>query len=128
MNGFLLDTHAAIWFFTGDSVLSPTANRIIRDRTNRIYLTVISAWELTIKICIGELRFPGNAAGFMQAAQNNDITIVPIKTHHLNVLEELQMIHRDPFDRLLIATALAEQMILITDDGNIIRYDVSHIW
>ena len=69
MNGYLLDTHAAIWFFTGDSALSPTVGQIIRDRANRIYLSVISAWELSIKISIGKLRFPGNAVGFMQAAQ-----------------------------------------------------------
>ena len=128
MSCYLLDTHAAIWFFTGDSALSSTADQIIRDRTNRIYLSVISAWELTIKISIGKLRFPGDAAGFIQTAQSNDITIIPIETIHLSILKELPFIHRDPFDRLLVATALAEEMKLITADRNIAQYDVSCVW
>ena len=128
MGRYLLDTHTAIWFFDGDSSMSPAANQIIRDRSNRIYLSVISAWELTIKISIGKLRFPGDAAGFIQVAQNNDITIIPIKTAQLTVLRDLPLIHRDPFDRLLVATAISEQMTIITADDNIARYDVTHIW
>jgi hypothetical protein len=62
MGVYLLDTHTAIWYLTGDALLSPTAKRIINDRTNRVYLSVVSAWELSIKISIGKLRFPGNAA------------------------------------------------------------------
>ena len=89
---------------------------------------MISAWELTIKIGIGKLRFPGDAAGFVQVAQNNDIAIISLETAHLTTLKELPMIHRDPFDRLLIATALAEEMTLITVDENIQRYEVSQIW
>ena len=128
MSSYLLDTHAAIWFFIGDSALSCTANRIISDRTNRIYLSVISAWELSIKISVGKLRFPGNAAGFMQAAQSNYITIIPIATTHLTIYENLPFIHRDPFDRLLVATALAEEMTLITADTNIAKYNVPQAW
>jgi PIN domain nuclease of toxin-antitoxin system len=78
MSGYLLDTHAAIWFLTGDTLLSPTADRIIREGINRICLSMISAWELAIKIGIGKLRFPGNVAGFIKAVQDNDITIIPI--------------------------------------------------
>ena len=128
MSSYLLDTHTAIWFFDGNSAMSPAADRIIRDRTNRIYVSVVSAWELTIKISIGKLRFPGDAAGFMHAAQHNDIIVIPIETAHLTALKELPFIHRDPFDRLLVATARAEQMTLITADENIARYDVQHIW
>jgi len=65
MRGYLLDTHVAIWFLTGDTLLSQTADQIISEDVNRIYVSVISAWELAIKISIGKLRFPGNAAGFI---------------------------------------------------------------
>ena len=61
-------------------------------------------------------------------AQRNDITILPIEAAHLTVLKDLPMIHRDPFDRLLIATALAENMTLITADENIVQYEVPQIW
>ena len=128
MNGYLLNTHAAIWFFTGDSALSSSANQIIRDKIYRVYLSVVSAWELTIKISIGKLRFPGDAAGFIQAAKSNDIAIVLIESAHLTVLKKLPFIHRDPFDRLLIATALAENMTLITADDNIAKYNVPQVW
>jgi PIN domain nuclease of toxin-antitoxin system len=127
MNGYLLDTHAAIWFLTGDALLSPAAGRVIRDGVNRVCLSIVSAWELAIKINIGKLRFPGNADGFIQAAQANDITFLPIKTAHLTAYESLPMIHRDPFDRLLVATALVEQLTIITADEDIAKYQVSHI-
>jgi len=128
MNRYLLDTHTAIWFFEGSTAISPTAEKIIRSRANRIYLSMISAWELTIKIGIGKLRFPDDAAGFIKVAQENDIAIISIENSHLAVLKELPMIHRDPFDRLLIASAIAEEMTLITTDENIQKYKVSKIW
>ena len=128
MNGYLLDTHAAIWFFNGDNALSETANRIIRDFSNPMYLSMASAWELAIKIGIGKLNFSGRTAGFLHLAENSEIIIIPIKQDHLTALETLPLIHRDPFDRLLVATALAEQLTLITIDENIAKYDVSLIW
>jgi PIN domain nuclease of toxin-antitoxin system len=128
MGRYLLDTHAAIWFLTGDEKLSNTVRRIMRDDSNLVYMSVVSAWELAIKIGIGKLRFPGNAAGFVNAAKINDIAILPIEAAHLTALEGLPLIHRDPFDRMLIATAQAERMTLITVDENIPRYDVPHVW
>ena len=128
MGNYLLDTHTAIWFFNGDGMLSETAKRNILNFSNHKYLSIVSAWELAIKIGLGKLDFDGKATGFVQLAENNGFTIVPIKTTHLTVLETLPLIHRDPFDRLLIATALAEQMTLITVDVNIVKYDVPYIW
>jgi len=128
MGHYLLDTHAAIWFFNGDESLSQAANSIIRDLSNDIYISISSAWELAIKISLGKLDFSGKAAGFIRLAEKNRIAILPIKTVHLTTLETLPMIHRDPFDRLLIATAISEQMTLITADENIARYDVSKVW
>ena len=84
-------------------------------------------WELTIKIGLGKLDFDGKAAGFVRLAEINDITVLPVKTAHLTALELLPQIHRDPFDRLLIATAIAEQMTIITADKNIEMYSVPHI-
>ena len=128
MGGYLLDTHAAIWFFNGNESLSQTANSIIRDLSNDVYISMTSAWELAIKIGIGKLDFSGKAEGFVRLAEKNEITLIPIAASHLTVLESLPMIHRDPFDRLLVATAIAEQMTIITADENIARYDVPHIW
>jgi PIN domain nuclease of toxin-antitoxin system len=70
----------------------------------------------------------GKAAGFLHIAEDNGINILPIKTNHLTVLEELPLIHRDPFDRLLVATAISEHLTLISADKNIELYNVSLIW
>ncbi|MCL2070544.1 MAG: type II toxin-antitoxin system VapC family toxin [Treponema sp.] len=128
MGSYLLDTHTAIWFFNGDDTLSKTAKSSILDLSNQKYISIVSAWELAIKISLGKLDFGGKAAGFMRFAETNGFTFIPIKEVHLTVFESLPMIHRDPFDRLLIATALAEDMTLITADKNIVQYNVPHIW
>ena len=128
MSHYLLDTHTAIWFFNGDNSLSKTARQKILDPVNVKYLSIASAWELAIKIGLGKLDFSGRVKGFLQLADNNGFNIIPVKSEHLTFLEELPMLHRDPFDRLLIATALSEQMTIITDDENIAKYNVPHIW
>ena len=128
MNRYLLDTHTAIWFFNGDKALSETAKAIILDTSNRKYMSIVSVWELAIKISLGKMEFHGRAAGFISLAETNGFTVVPIKAAHLTVLESLPWIHRDPFDRLLLATAISEQMILLTTDTNIVKYDVPQIW
>ena len=128
MAGYLIDTHTALWYFKGDEKLSKTAYEIIYNSSNPIFLSIASAWELTIKIGLGKLKFTGKSADFFRLAEDDDITILPIKPSHLTALETLPMIHRDPFDRLLIATALAEEMTLITVDENIQQYEVSQIW
>jgi len=128
MGRYLLDTHTAIWFFNGDDDLSKTAKQIILDVSNSKYLSIASAWELAIKAGLGKIDFAGKSAGFLRLAEANGFTILPIKTSHLTTYESLPFIHRDPFDRLFIASAIAEQMTLITADENIARYDVPHIW
>ena len=128
MGGYLLDTHTAIWFFNGNESLSQTANNIIRDLSNEVFISISSVWELAIKIGIGKLDFAGKAAGFVRLAENNGFTLIPITTSHLTTYESLPFIHRDPFDRLLVATAIAEQMTIITADENIVRYDVPKVW
>jgi PIN domain nuclease of toxin-antitoxin system len=128
MNRYLLDTHTAMWYFNGDKTLSKTAGEIIRKLSNQIYLSIISVWELAIKINLGKLNFTGQAARFVHLSETDGFTILPIKTSHLTVLESLPLIHRDPFDRLLIATALDEQMPLISADKNIAQYNVPLIW
>jgi len=128
MNGYLLDTHAAIWFFDGSDTLSKTASKIIRDFSNPIYISIASVWELAIKIGMGKMEFDGKTLGFVHLAEKNEITILPIKPTHLTTLESLPLIHRDPFDRLLIATAIDEKMSFISADKNIAQYDIPLIW
>ncbi|MDR0472972.1 MAG: type II toxin-antitoxin system VapC family toxin [Treponema sp.] len=85
-------------------------------------LSIASAWEVAIKIGIGKLDIDGRTADFINDAQTNEITFLPIKPAHLTAYESLPMIHRDHFDRLLVATALAEQLTIITADEDIAKY------
>jgi len=128
MGRYLLDTHTAIWYFNGDNTLSKTAKEIILTLSNQIHLSIISAWELAIKTSLRKLEFKGKVTRFVHLAETYGFTILPIKTSHLAVYETLPMLHRDPFDRLLVATALDEQMTLITADKNIAQYDAPLIW
>jgi len=128
MAGYLLDTHAAIWQFNGDTALSNTARQIIHDPSNRICISIASVWEIAIKINIGKLKFAGNTENFLHIADLDGIVILPVRTKHLLIYETLPLIHRDPFDRLLIATAIAEKMTLITTDDDIAKYDVPQVW
>jgi PIN domain nuclease of toxin-antitoxin system len=128
MDRYLLDTHTAIWYFNGDKALSKTAREIILDLSNQIHFSVISAWELAIKISLRKLEFNGQVARFVHLAETYGFTILPIKIAHLTVLEELPLLHRDPFDRLLVATAISEQMTFISADKNIAQYNVPLIW
>jgi PIN domain nuclease of toxin-antitoxin system len=128
MGRYLLDTHTAIWYFNGDKALSDTAKEIILELSNQIYMSAVSAWELAIKINLGKLEFNGQVARFVHLAETYGFSILPIKTMHLTVLEKLPLLHRDPFDRLLTATAIAEQMTFISADKNIAQYDLSVVW
>jgi len=125
---YLLDTHSAIWFFNGEKKLSQTARQIIFDPSNHMNISIASVWELAIKISTGKLKFPGNSAEFIRVAEDNDVFVMPIEPSYLTILEGLPFIHRDPFDRILIATAIVEQMTIITADADIVRYDVPHVW
>jgi PIN domain nuclease of toxin-antitoxin system len=128
MSRYLLDTHAAIWFFDGDNSLSETAKKIILNTSNIKYISIASAWELAIKVSLGKLDFIGKTAGFIKDIERNGFILAPIKSAHLTTLETLPMHHRDPFDRLLVATAISEGMTLITADENTPKYNVSYIW
>jgi len=128
MGSYLLDTHTAIWYFNGDKALSKTAREIILDLSNQIHLSIISAWEIVIKINLGKLEFNGQVTRFVSFAETYGFSILPVKTSHLTTLETLPLLHRDPFDRLLIATAISEQMPFISADKNAAQYDVPLIW
>jgi len=128
VGNYLLDTHTAIWFFNDDNKLSRTAEQIILDQSNNVNISIASVWELAIKISTGKLKFPGNSVDFVRVAEDNDILVMPIERSYITIVESLPFIHRDPFDRIIIATAIAEQMTIITTDADIVRYDVPHVW
>ena len=124
----LLDTHAAIWFFADDKRLSKPVIAAIYDMENMIYVSISSLWELAIKLHTGKLEFAGGLDGFMDAIYANDFFLLGVDPGHVRATMELPAIHRDPFDRMLIAQALVEDMVIVTADASIMAYDVRFVW
>ena len=124
----LLDTHVALWLFEGNEKLSQNARSIIFDTNNEIYVSIISAWEVAIKVSIDKLDFEGGSEAFLAAIEANNIDLLGVHGEYVKVVEGIPFIHRDPFDRIIIASALADGFTIITDDDNIKKYDVLQTW
>jgi PIN domain nuclease of toxin-antitoxin system len=124
----LLDTHTLIWFFNGDSLLSEKAKQMIIELRNQKFVSMASIWEVAIKISLGKLNFDGKTQGFLDLIESCGFRLLKIEKEHILELEKLPFIHRDPFDRLLIATAISEKMNIVTTDTNIKKYPVSYFW
>jgi PIN domain nuclease of toxin-antitoxin system len=124
----LLDTHTLIWFFNGDILLSEKAKRSIIEIQHRKFVSIVSVWEIAIKISLNKLTFDGKTKGFLDLINNNGFELLSIDKNYILELEILPFIHRDPFDRLLIATAISENMHIVTADTNIQKYSVNYIW
>jgi len=125
----LIDTHTALWLFNEHENLSTTAKEYIRDEENELYISIVSIWEIAIKHSLGKLtEFPGGVKLFLSAISENPIEIVAILHEHIEKVETLKYIHRDPFDRLIITTALCEDMAIVTADDNIRKYNVKCVW
>ena len=118
---FLVDTHALLWALCEPSALSPAARDAIADPSNLIVVSSVSLWECAIKAPLGKLRLPGS---FFEALAPAGFELLPIALQHLEAYLELPMHHRDPFDRMLVAQAVHEQLILITRDRAIRKYGV----
>jgi PIN domain nuclease of toxin-antitoxin system len=124
----LLDTHAFLWFMQGEN-LSQAAQIAFLDANNDLYLSAASYWEICIKSSLGKLDLAEDSADlFDREMTTNGIKWLPIEKAHSRGVIALPMIHRDPFDRLLIAQANAEDMTLLTADANIRQYGIPTIW
>jgi PIN domain nuclease of toxin-antitoxin system len=121
----LLDTHAFIWWVSEAPPLGQQARAAINDTTNEVLLSTASLWELTIKRSNGKLDFP---VDLETAVVDEGFRILPISYRHLGVLETLPRLHRDPFDRMLVAQALADDLTLATRDARFDAYGVSILW
>lgn len=125
----LLDTHTFLWFIEGDSRIGPNALREILEPSNQRFLSVASLWEIAIKTSIGKLK---QHSSFEQLVQvqvlGNTIDLLPILAGHLDVVQTLAFHHRDLFDRLLVAQALSENIVLLSRDRTLSAYGVQMLW
>jgi PIN domain nuclease of toxin-antitoxin system len=123
-----MDTHAFMWFVNGDSRLGANARQEIENQDNISYLSIGSLWEIAIKINIGKLKLSYPYVTVIQQIEENGIELLPIKFLHTQQLTALPLHHRDPFDRLIIAQAIAEDMMIISKDENFNYYPVEIVW
>jgi len=125
----LLDTHVAIWWINGHKTLPSEVKAMLVNNANSLHVSVVSAWEVAIKTSLGKLpEFKGGSKAFLAKLANIPIALLPIEPRHLEMVETLPFHHRDPFDRLLAATAMVEGMTILTADENIRKYDVPSVW
>jgi PIN domain nuclease of toxin-antitoxin system len=129
MNGYLLDTQTLLWAFEGDRRLRRQAARLFEDSSTRIFVSIVSYWELQIKQNVGKLRVaPTFNERFCQWLDGGGIEWLPIRRPHCDGYRALPLHHRDPFDRMLVAQAQVEDLAILTSDRRFKRYDVNVVW
>lgn len=125
----LLDTHAFLWWISGDDRLSDRASQTIADGRNEIFVSAASIWEIAIKARLGRLSIPGDPGQFIGGqVVENAFRGLPIVAGHALRIWELPDHHRDPFDRMLVAQAQVEGLALISRDPEVARYDIEVVW
>lgn len=115
-------------FLEGDHRLSAAASDIVSDADNDIYVSIDSLWEMAIKISLGKLQLSQSLEQVIDQLGQQNITLFEVRPTHVLTLLSLPFEHRDPFDRLLIAQALVEDMKFISNEALFLRYGVERIW
>jgi PIN domain nuclease of toxin-antitoxin system len=121
----LVDTNALLWWRDESSRLPPRVSDQIRDPDNNIVISIISFWEISVKRTLGKLRF---IEDFEEVMADEAFDLLTVTYAHLRLLGDLPQHHRDPFDRLLIAQALAERIPIVTADRAFAPYGVDIVW
>jgi PIN domain nuclease of toxin-antitoxin system len=121
----LLDTHVFIWWANEPEKLSQKALAGLLETSNDLILSVVSAWEIQIKIQLGKLRLRQSLAELVKSQrETNELQILPLELGHVLTLDTLPFHHKDPFDRLLIAQCVSERLTLVTADDSFSAYSV----
>jgi PIN domain nuclease of toxin-antitoxin system len=118
----LLDTHIALWALTDDKNLPAAARELIADGGNRVFVSVASMWEIAIKRALKPEKIPLSGREFLHYCGQAGYEFLSIKDSHVLALEGLPSIHADPFDRILVAQAEADNLILLTHDSLLQKY------
>ena len=121
----LLDTHIFIWWADQPERLSPAMLSALEDEANELVLSVASVWEMQIKSQLGKLKMSSPLKDVLEKQQEtNDLVIYPITLTHVLALDALPLHHKDPFDRLLIAQSIEEELTIVTADSQFSAYSV----
>jgi len=118
----LLDTHVLLWWLNDDRSLTDEHRRLIQDKRNSCYVSAATVWEISIKSGIGKLEI---ASEYLDVVRSQGFLELPVSWLHVNAVRELPEHHRDPFDRLLVAQATIEGMVLLSVDPVIRKYGIT---
>ena len=125
----LVDTHVLLWILQDSPSLSPVARNAYGDPANMLYFSIASYWELCIKLSLGRLRLAdGWSSSIERELAENEVQWLSIQPRHVEAVVDLPWLHRDPFDRLLVAQCRTEGLALISADAQVAQYDVEVIW
>lgn len=125
----LLDTHALLWWLAGDVSLSGPARAAIADEGNTVFVSAASAWQIATKHRIGKLPGASGIIGDIEGAiAGQDFVPLPIGIRHGQASGSLPGLHRDPFDRMLIAQAMLEDLVLVSNERAFDAYGVRRLW
>lgn len=122
MEKYLLDTHIILWYFQGSNNISKPVRTIIESK--KCFYSIASLWEIAIKQKLNKLNASFSIPELEFVCEQSNLTLLPITSDSIEITKSLPLIHRDPFDRLLIAQAKDFNMILVTKDRFIPQYDI----
>ena len=124
----LLDTQAFIWFVENDKQLPSMVKKELEDSDQTIFVSIASLWEMTIKISLNKLHISCNIEEMINEVYRNGFEFLPILPMHIIKLSTLEYLHRDPFDRIIIAQGLSEDLAIVSSDKVFDEYRINRIW
>ncbi|SOD99575.1 type II toxin-antitoxin system VapC family toxin [Spirosoma fluviale] len=125
----LLDTHTLIWYLEGSQELSVNCRIAIENPTNKIFVSVASFWELAIKLSIGgKIELSVSLDQLNELVRRNNISVLPVLVAHTVIVRSLPFYHKDPFDRIIIAQAMSDDMTVLSRDGHFSSYPIQVVW
>lgn len=125
---YLIDTHTLLWYFKGDLQLSKTANDILEDEKKEKFVSIASLWEIAIKLKIEKLELDYPFADIEHKLSFENIILLNISFEHTQKIISLPLHQRDPFDRMIIAQSITENLTVISKDKNFSLYPIKLLW
>ena len=124
----LLDTCCVLWYLNGNDEMPQSTRETILNYENTFYISIATIWEVAIKMSIGKLMFDGGVDGFIEVIEDEGFLLLDITTNHIKAVKDLPFIHRDPFDRMLVAQAVVEELPIMTTDSELLKYNIDTVW
>ena len=121
---YLLDTHILLWILEDNESLSSRLRELLSAESASNYVSIATIWEIAIKASLGKLQLNGGVSNVVKYVESSGIEIINIEPSYLEIVENLEFHHKDPFDRLIIATAMKEKMVVVSTDQHFRSYEI----